>query len=128
MFKNIPLVEEITEIKTNIITLNNALKSSDTELIELLKAFKHWYYFEDLDLFGPSKFIGYQDMDSKKYLEYHRKIMDGRDTEDVLNQHFLEVERDTDEWALLFTKLKSLLYKFDKAPRKNVVIKKYNFR
>lgn len=28
--------------------------------IDKLTSFKHWYYFEEIDSFAPSKFIGYK--------------------------------------------------------------------
>lgn len=34
-----------------------------------LKQFQQWYYVSELDLFAPSKFIGYQEMKGYIYID-----------------------------------------------------------
>ena len=124
MLNQIPLIEDIAEVKINASTFNEALKNGNEELIDLLTAFKIWYFFEDLNMFGPSKFIGYKKMNSDKYLEHHTESMDGGVTERALREHFSEVKKNTEEWERLFQELTELLGLYNKKPRKNVVIKK----
>lgn len=57
-----------------------------------------WYAIRNADgewLFGPSKFVGYRDMNAEDYLasSYDRK--DGRETEPTLAAWFDEVDGDT---------------------------------
>jgi hypothetical protein len=52
-----------------------------------LTQFKHWYYISDLDAFGPSKYIGYKDMNTSRYARGRHKT--GVDTEKVLRQWFI---------------------------------------
>lgn len=57
-----------------------------------LSYFRHWYYFEEIDGFAPSKFIGYRGMDSRTYEAYAalEKTTDGRKAERALRKFFNE--------------------------------------
>ena len=71
--------------------------SNRRELAERIKRHPSWYAVRAESgewLFGPSKFIGYADMDADRYLgSYDRQ--DGRITEPVLQQWFGKVETGT---------------------------------
>jgi hypothetical protein len=56
--------------------------------------FKHWYYIPEIDLFGPSKFIGYENMNTSKYNRGRGKT--DVDTEKVLKIWFKQIPRDSE--------------------------------
>ena len=55
--KRFELVGNLQEVGDNVAQFNDDL-DNETELVEQLSQFAHWYYIDGLDLFGPSKFIG----------------------------------------------------------------------
>ncbi|GGI12583.1 HNH endonuclease [Gottfriedia solisilvae] len=84
------LVEEIDEIKKNITQFNQDIVSNDN-LRKKLAQFAQWYYIEQLDMFAPSKYIGYKDMTAEVYLESDfLEYADGRSTEHKLDKWFVK--------------------------------------
>jgi len=79
-----------------------------------LNYFRHWYYFEELDGFAPSKFIGYKQMNMKVYQEGFNTGLDGRDTERILQNYFIVVDEAGKEE--LTTKLEVFLSQYKKQP------------
>jgi hypothetical protein len=117
--KTFELVSNLQEIGENIVQFNSDL-NNETELIEQLSQFSHWYYIDGLDMFGPSKFIGYKQMNTERYARGYAK--NGGDTEKVLIKWFRTLAPRSREDSELRVKLESRLADFKKKPRKNAVI------
>lgn len=114
-----PLVICADEVFENIIQFNKDLEQK-TEIISQLSQFIHWYYVPDLDLFGPSKYIGYSNMNAKIYNRGFNKT--GVDTEKVLKRWFIKLNNSSEKSELLMSKLTYLLELYNKKPRSNAVI------
>lgn len=115
VINNIVTVESYEEALKNAITFNDALASSEV-LISRLSNFRRWYYFEEIDLFAPSKFIGYKDMNAKTYEAFAvsgQDKLNGMNTEKALKNLFEEVfGNDKDE---LIAKLSACLSQYGKS-------------
>lgn len=85
----IVLVENLYEVKRNIAQFNEDLVENEELRKKFFSHFKQWYYIAELDMFAPSKYIGYKDMNGFKY-NYKDPRMDGRKTEAVLKRWFLK--------------------------------------
>jgi 5-methylcytosine-specific restriction protein A len=120
------LVESLDEVRANIKRFNDDLYHEyDTEVMGLngfLSTFHQWYYIDDIDLFGPSKFIGYKYMDSHIYQNKHGLHADGRITEKALKSLGFVSTADPS----LYIKLELFLNSFGKKPRKGVKINVLN--
>lgn len=96
------------------------------DLQEHLAYFRAWYAHRQEDgswIFGPSKFVGYVDISSKRYLEAIREDeIDGRRTEAQLQQWFGEIGPDAPEFDELNAKLSAYLAKYGKAPSRKARI------
>lgn len=118
--EDLEFVDSISEIQENITNFNDCIKGSEysKDFQSLLAFFRRWYYSKSLQQFGPSKFIGYKNMDCSTYLEYNNTNMDGRETERVLREKFdfsESVEGPN-------SKLENFLNKYDKEPSKKTTI------
>ncbi|MGG1400182.1 hypothetical protein ABE288_20520 [Bacillus salipaludis] len=82
------LVEDLNEVKQNIIQFNNDIKVNQELRKRFFSHFRQWYYIKELDMFAPSKFIGYKNMNAQKYNNKDGTGADGRKTEAVLKQWF----------------------------------------
>lgn len=94
--------------------------SREESIVNKLNYFRHWYYFEELDGFAPSKFIGYKQMDMKAYQTAYNTGLDGRDTEIVLQNFFKIAEGYTKNE--LEGKLEQFLEQYQKKPNALVQI------
>jgi len=94
------LTKNVDEIKDNMKRFERAFKNGRSEITDKLSQFKRWYYNEGLDVFAPSKFIGYKDMRPETYDNIYKKI-DGRETEKILKDISYEAENETTEEKLL---------------------------
>lgn len=111
------LISSLDEAKASIRRFHEELKNP--LLVDLLGSFRAWYAITDTDgeiLLAPSKFIGYQALTARIYLELNKKL-DGRDTEAVLSRWFSSPEHDATE-EFLHEKLANLLSPFGKKPGK----------
>lgn len=90
---------------------NEALSCGCSLLISRLSSFRRWYYFPELDMFAPSKFIGYQGMTCEAYRVACEAGADGRETETHLHRYF-HVTDATDE---RLKQLIAVLVSFEKA-------------
>lgn len=106
-------VESYQEAKENAETFLKGLDSAE-EIQVKLSAFRHWYYFKELDGFAPSKFIGYKKMDMKAYQAGFNTGLDGRDTERILQTFFTTAEGTY--YHELNGKLERFLAKYQKDP------------
>jgi len=78
-----------------------------------------WYACRDSKgrwRFGPSKFVGYERLSARQYIELSRKGLDGRRTEAQLRQWFRELDPSTDLYETLASLLSAFLAKHDKTP------------
>ena len=101
---------------SNILKFEDELQGS-SELQDRLSFARAWYAVRDEDgvwRFGPSKFIGYQKMTAKEYLD--GKARDGRRTEAQLAQWFTEVPDDTELYETLSDALFEVLAEYGKTP------------
>jgi hypothetical protein len=116
------LVENISDILENIKTFNEQLPNSQ-HLIRKLSSFKQWYYSNELDMFGPSMFIGYKKNTTAEYergTAYNDRYMDGWDTEAVIRQW--SVEAKGADFMELEEKLSLMLSEYDKKLKSNARI------
>lgn len=106
-----------------------ALKNAETFLKEIddsstvkdkLGTFRHWYYFDELYGFAPSKFVGYKDMNMKAYEVGFNAGLDGRVTEQALRRLFMIAEGEKREFLL--RKLESFLGRFNREPNATTTI------
>ena len=90
MIKSLHLVENLEEVKLNIIQFNIDLKTNEEMRKRFLPYFTQWYYIYEIDMFAPSKFIGYKEMDGDKYNNKDGTGADGRKTEAILKKWFIK--------------------------------------
>lgn len=110
------LVESVDEAVMNVVRFNREIEYMD-EMVSQLSQFRHWYYIESRNQFGPSKYIGYKDMDTFRYARGWGK--DGRETEKALANWFVQIPVDTDQFRALRRQLESNLGEFGKKLRSN---------
>lgn len=106
------LTKDVDEIKENMKRFERAFKEGKSEITDKLSQFKRWYYNEKLDIFAPSKFIGYKDMTPETYDSIYKNI-DGRETEKILKDLSNEV-KDESKREKLLRELDARLSEFDK--------------
>lgn len=99
------LIESWDEIIENFQNFNSSIEISNSVAQERLERFFHWYYFPLLDIFAPSKFLGYKGMTLFTY----KGEGDGRETQPALKKYFIKLDRDSQKYNELFTKLKIFL-------------------
>ena len=112
------LVENYEDIIQNYKEFHNNI---DEEIIRKLSFFRHWYYLEEMDLFAPSKFIGYKDMTVEGYkigTNPEHGYMDGRETVPKMKRWFRLVTDE--EFDVYYEKLEDFLSQYDKKPNKKL--------
>lgn len=120
--EKLELVENIDEVLENIIRFNDELPDSKY-LISRLSLYKQWYYSQQLDLFGPSKFIGYKNNTEESYkANTSREIwyVAAVETELVLKRWAIETEGE--DFRELKEKLCLMLDEYGKKPKSNIKI------
>ncbi|SDL52803.1 hypothetical protein [Halarsenatibacter silvermanii] len=115
------LVENIEEVRENLKRFEAAFNNGRTEITKKLSQFKRWYYDEKLDIFGPSKFIGYKEMQAEIYDNIYKNI-DGRETEQLLEEFSREIE-DEEKRKELLMELESRLSSYDKKINKTASVR-----
>ncbi|WP_017754965.1 hypothetical protein [Calidifontibacillus oryziterrae] len=113
------LVTKLDEVIENVKQFNKDLAAGE-DVISQLTMFKHWYYLEELDLFGPSKYVGYKNMNTSRYDRGKGKT--GVDTEAVLKQWFRKLENGSEEEQKLMVKLMNLVEGYHKRVRSNAFV------
>ncbi|MFC4601801.1 hypothetical protein [Cohnella hongkongensis] len=93
----IELVDRLEDVIENIKQFNIDLGKCET-LQKRLSNFRVWYYIESINHFGPSKFIGFKNMNCERYIiETAKKVVingkrqnaiRGIETEKTLNNLF----------------------------------------
>src|SRR5699024_9781866 len=99
---NYHLVATLDEVETNIKQFNDDM-INNTDIINQLSSFRHWCYSDRLKLFGPSKYIGYKNMNVELYDRGRGK--DGGKTEKVLFSWFKKLSTEDDLNSILMEKL-----------------------
>jgi hypothetical protein len=97
------LIESINEAVQNAEEFNRIKLDSNSKALKRFSQFFHWYYFSNLDIFAPSKFIGYKNTTIGDYVGEGT----GTDTQHVLSKWFTKVDRSSSEYAPLKTRLEA---------------------
>ncbi len=113
------LVTTLDEVVLNIKQFNLDL-SEELDVISQLSQFKHWYFIPHFNLFGPSKYIGYKNMNTSRYNRGKSKT--GVDTEKELKTWFVKLSRDSDKSKKLMMELEAILARYNKNPRSDAHI------
>ncbi|MDN4493589.1 hypothetical protein [Ureibacillus aquaedulcis] len=113
------LVTSLEEVVKNVIQFNEDLENH-TDIVTQLSMFIHWYYIPTINAFGPSKYIGYKNMNTEKYDRGKRKT--GVDTEKELKEWFVKLSVESEKAQELMEELYKLLEKHDKKVRSNANI------
>jgi hypothetical protein len=113
------LIISLKEVVDNIKQFNQDL-TDNTEIVSQLTQFKHWYYIPSLDAFGPSKYIGYKNMNTSRYDRGKRKT--GVDTEKILKEWFIKLPLESVKSQELMNELCQLVEAHGKNVRSNAYI------
>jgi len=115
-------VSSYAEALDNAVRFQKYLQENET-LQHKLSQYTHWYYFEQKNIFAPSKFIGYK---NNTYNSETAHEGDGRETEKALAHFFRKVVKSKTQPDIfineLYSKLGALLKQYDKKPKANAVI------
>ena len=82
------LVQNLEQVKENASRFEKIKDMRDVDAYDKLSQFTHWYYFRDMGVFAPSKFIGYVGTTVEDY----EGGGDGRKTETQLKQWFSVID------------------------------------
>ena len=115
MASPLELVESYYDVLDNVLQFNFDLKF-DAELQQKLNQFKSWYYVPDIDMFGPSTFVGYKDMNVTEFKWGNTK--DGEETEHMLRKFFRPIQRSHPKRRSLESELFELCSRYGKRPNK----------
>ncbi len=102
------LIESVTEAVQNAIEFNKLKKGYKTDTLRLFSMFYHWYYFPHLEIFAPSKFIGYKNTTVDNY--YDTVVQCGGDggmTQNLFKRKdwFVKIEQSDKDFNCLRSKL-----------------------
>lgn len=97
------LIESINEAAQNAEEFNRIKRDSESVAFRRFSQFFHWYYFSNLDIFAPSKFIGYKNTTIDNYIGEGT----GTDTQRVLSKWFTKVDSSSSEYVQLRKRLKA---------------------
>ena len=114
------LVEDKAQLVENACNFNELTVSSDSFAYKVFNSFKHWYYFEESDIFAPSKFIGYKNTTVENYRRGEGR--DGRETEKKLQEWFKPLEQDSPRFNELSTKLHQYVNNLNRQVKKGYCI------
>lgn len=95
------LVESVNEVIINSKEFNLLKKGDKSHALHRFSQFYHWYYFSDLDIFAPSKFIGYKNTNIDSY----NGAGHGGETKKALLKWFVPVNKSSSEFSILKEKL-----------------------
>jgi predicted HNH restriction endonuclease len=112
------LTESINEVYLNAQEFSRIHAIEDSIARDRFAKFYHWYYFPHIDIFAPSKFIGYKNTT----LENYKGNGSGTETQKVLEEWFTQLEPESDE----FKRLREKLEVFSKTLDRNLNTRLYN--
>jgi len=104
------LISTCQELQDNARSFVAALESGCPFLVARLGLFRRWYYFHELNIFAPSKFVGYVGMSCDTYQIAWKQGSDGRETEN----HIRRIFQLEDVTLLKAADLKAFLVQFAK--------------
>lgn len=115
--KNI-IVSEAAQVVANILAYQREIERS-ADLADRIRQHVAWYAIRAPDgrwMFGPSKFIGYLQMNSDKYLAIsgHGGEANGRETERKLEEWFVQEPENTARFRELKTVFEEFANRFGK--------------
>ena len=79
----VELVKSFLVLQKRIKAWSDAFLSGNSVALDVATRTAHWYYSPIYDTFGPSKFIGYENISLEIY---NPNELDGRDTEQAINK------------------------------------------
>ncbi|MEM5481570.1 hypothetical protein WNY97_17315 [Pseudoalteromonas fuliginea] len=103
------LVESTAEVIENAREFSYIVKGNSIAY-DRFSQFFHWYYFPELSLFAPSKFIGYRNTTVSNYVGKGN----GGETQAVLNKWFSKLEETSEEYKLASDELQKFATKIGK--------------
>lgn len=109
------LIDSYDYVVDNVREFNFDLRFR-ADLQDQLSQFRSWYYIPELDMFGPSKFVGYKYMTGIEYDRGYNK--DGEATERVLRKFFRRIPRSHPDRRRLESELFELCSRYGKRPNK----------
>lgn len=117
------LVDAYEQVLANVRQFNCELDEHHGDIVSQLTHFKQWYFIPQLDMFGPSKYIGYREMNAAFYNRGHRlpgqKVRkDGRITERTLTKWFVKLDESDELVSQIRAKLEKRLYPLGKTPNR----------
>ena len=81
-----------------------------------LSNFRHWFYFDSIDVFAPSKFVGVKGTKINNYIGG----VNGTITNNALSKHFKKLSVNSREFKELISKLDKFLLDLNKKTNKQV--------
>lgn len=84
------LIDSINESAINAQAFSGVGDNENSIANKNFNRFFHWYYFSNLDIFAPSKFIGYKNINLDNYQG------EGTDTQRVLSKWFVKIDAGTE--------------------------------
>lgn len=87
------LVDNLEQVKRNVVQFNHDIKENEELRKRFLSRYRQWYYIAELNMFAPSKYIGYKEMNAQKYNNKDDTGADGRKTEAVLRKWFIKKDK-----------------------------------
>ena len=119
-----PLITSPRAVRDAIERFETELQRSPPLAARLAYA-RAWYACRDARgrwRFGPSKFVGHENLTAEGYIERSRNGLDGRRTESQLRQWFTRVDPSTALYEQLSTQLSAMLAAYGKAPSRKMRI------
>jgi len=115
--KTVDYVNDVDDVRKNIIQFNIDMADEKIrkDLLWSLSSFRRWYYIEDIEMFGPAKFIGFRNINGENYINFKGKLRDSPNTM-VLKKLFVK-----SDLPFLKQKIKSSVGKYGTL-RKDIVI------
>ena len=120
------LVNDYEEVVANVKQFHKDLENS-TYIVDKLSQFKEWFYIPELDAFGPSKYIGFKQMNAIFYNNGHRTEkqkqlnsirLNGGASTNKLVEWFRELPQDELLFKRLYSKIDSFFSTYNKNPNK----------
>jgi len=111
------LIESWEDIIETFQNFNSSIETSNSVALIRLNQFFHWYYLPSLDIFAPSKFLGYKGMTLLKY----NGEGTGTDTQKALENYFIKLDPKSQQYNLLLTKLEVFLQSMEKEISKKTI-------
>ena len=108
------LIDSINEAAINAQAFSGVGDNENSIANKNFNRFFHWYYFSNLDIFAPSKFIGYKNIN----LDNYQGEGTGTDTQRVLSQWFVKIDAGTECYNDLKKKLEAFAFSIGKTINK----------